>query len=112
MNNDDRRAKLQQEISRLSGKLTVLIKSEKVIDHDGFEHLFSLFDELAIETKEEEYVSKEFIGRMIFLYGIMYTQASYSSDPPSIIDICNRFLWNVKKICHYPSEKQRIPPKG
>lgn len=92
---------IQKEISRLAGQLMLKVKTQKLVDYPCLDQICLLFDELSFELKEEKEISKLFVGRILFCYGVMGHQAKYAKNGSEILEASITFLFQLRKVCPY-----------
>jgi len=100
--NQKRIDELQKEISRLSGQLMVKVRTQKLVDYSCLDQICKLYDELSLELNEEKQISKLFVGRILFCYGVMGQQAKYAENGSEILEASLTFLFQLRKVCPYP----------
>lgn len=91
----------QSEIIKFSQKLIVSVRTEKRLVSDDLIVLYQLLEEFINLMKNEEFIPKKIVSRLLHLYGLMIGQANYALDPDLLRKEAKKVYDYLERISEY-----------
>ncbi|MBP1967122.1 hypothetical protein [Paenibacillus aceris] len=91
----------QSEITKFSQKIVVSVRTEKRLVSDDLIVLYQLLEEFITLMKNEEFIPKKIVSRLLLLYGLMIGQANHALDPDLLRMEAKKIYNYLERISEY-----------
>lgn len=81
-----RALEIENEIDSLVLSLLGPLRMSKTIDSAAFSRLYALLDELTLDIKDENWISKRLVRIMFLIFTSMLAEANHCRNPRPILD--------------------------